>query len=1620
MREALQGQRASEAAMMMTAETFNDKASELLVSQMTDGVGQARDCVTAKPYTGDQITKYAEGCIRLDPQRMVTWANTITPTAPWAVAPAPAQVGFTARSFGDVTNSPFFNIEVANLVDSEVSAGYEKKIRFSQLTVTVFTQLKASAGVAAETLVVGRGRITVGPHHRERRLESKFPVRSTTPMNSSSTTHAVRRFGLLGAIGAVSLTVLGISSDASAQIAGTTTRPLPNVLLLVDSSGSMERMADNSLPSDNRGSPTPPSICSPGVASTPNRWGMLLQALTGNLQPFYSCDAIDRTTSSFKNEFRIGPTPPVAANLPYDADYFLPYHRPLTGDTAANACAFAPFTLPGAAPGQGIGPGGGGVNTGSYTDSSSFPPEAFQPFKETYIRSQCASGFGSPLSTSLASNLCTFEQANDGQLDAARDYIRFGLMMFDNDPSAAIGVTTNPTPNGGAALTSNPFAGQWSYVKSPSNPGLLGVGRPVGCATTSPFEVGARHWAAPPWEGRMVRFPDPDGSLYDIARTNDEIQKVLLGTRPYGATPIDGMMEDARDYFWYNDYGPLGTQAGYRDAYVNASCREQYIVLLTDGAPNLDMRPSCEPGLPAGQCPYPNKAAQVADQLSNAVSASQRVKTYVIGFSVNGAGSATFTNDGFPPAFNALTVPPSNNCKAWFNSVTSGGTNLPAMHSVCDPMSGVAPPKGSTADACCSLSEIAYYGSGPAHDTPPFFAENQADLVLSFGRVLGGISKTATTRTLPGYSPAVSISGQGVTGDFVASFIPNAQKVWSGEIDRTRSVCVGAVPTPSAQSVAAGDSFSANTAAQAAAGKRLFISVKGQTGTAALPLTGTVVDSARTIRPWAAGLDGIVAGNSGGAQVAGIDLGLASTSDWAAALSIDDNTCKRSRDITGATIPKLDASQCTNVIWGFTAAHAASQGPLTFNGYDFNVRCRGTASATAGFCSVSGGGCTLNGTACPTAGEVCVPECSALGAIYRSSPTLNGPPNDALRDDAYRSFSDLHKFRRPAMFVATTDGILHAFKALSTSGSPTFDNVAAEHELWAFIPPAVLPKLASNYPTGQQLLLDGTPALKDIVWDRTLRTEAPLYHTTLVSGMGAGGGGYYALNVSDSDCQGFGSTGIGVAPNGCLPAGSISTPASLTNLASSATKGPQFLWQLTDVESNGATDPAKKLRSSRDGKDFVALFGKESGNAAIGTLLMNPDGVGVRQIGVAILPGGIDGPPIKGGSCPRAINGGAQIAFPALTNDASDSTTPLAPRANVRQWAAGSCLTAPVPGRNVTIVRADTGEIIRVFGRPNQDIPQKLNGVRTDAPFDSPIIGTPAIFPSGIGLATQKIFVGDADGTLWRIDVSDPTPANWKVTLFQDLVSANLAGGPSFNESQPISIPPVLTQDAFGSIVITAATGDQENVVASPSERNYVMSIQEQKAASASVPGRALVKWYQTLTNAQRVTGPMTVFDRTLYFATFQPVVPTAGACTNGGTALLWGMDYLNPNSTPGTGGLPRWCPINRVDPVSGACLDPLVQNENPAVFYPSLLGAIIPGVTIRATQSCASYTGSPTDPVISGATGTTFSLFFGATAAGTGGAATGTPQAARPTSPLVRPLPRTPANIDSWALVVD
>lgn len=1389
------------------------------------------------------------------------------------------------------------------------------------------------------------------------------------------------------------------SHDANAQSAGTTNAPLPNVMLLIDTSGSMERMPDNSLPSEDRVPGSSPAAkitaapfnhCTPGQESNPNRWGMLVQALTGNMQPFFSCAEMSRAPSTaFANEFKINDVPP------YDLNYVLPYHRPLTG-SGVQACAFAPWDLPGAPMGSGVGPQKRGL-TGS--DARDFPPTAFTSVNWAYLENQYK--FNNPLS----GNLCAFEQANDGQLDATRDYVRFSLMTFDTDTDAGQGVNTS-TPPSGNVNTASPFLGLWTYRAA--NPPVPGIGLPAGCTTPAlPFDVGARHWAAPPWEGRHVPFPDPQGNLYDVQRTNEEIQKVIISTRPFGATPIDGLVEDARDYLWRSAYGPNGTQAAFEDPYVKNGCRDSYIILLTDGAPNLNLRPSCGAGAGSGGgvCPYPNEAWETVQQLYNGAG-GPKVTTFVIGFSVNGSGA--FPGDGFPGTYSAA---PQNNCKSWYaGAAPDGGGGTPqGMELACAAAkaAGKAPP-GSTADACCQLNKIAFYGSGAGPGAVgAFFAETQADLVLSFGRILAKVSKAATSRTPPAYSPVVSIAGQGVSAKYVTSFIPNARKPWSGEIDRTRASCSTTPPGSDLPQNAdtSGDSYAQNTAAQAAAGTRFFISVKGDT------TSGTAIDSGRTMRPYTGATsytDGIP--NYGGAEVGALDMGIATTvGGWTEAMDIDANTCKRSRAISPSNpqqtvnVPRLSANDCRDVIWNFTTASkqsALKTGPE--GSYEFNVRCRGTSGLSTGTCSVTATqSCTVGvANSCPT-GEVCVPECAALGAVYHSTPAVVGPPSSFLREDAFRQFAEGRALRRPTMYVATTDGVLHGFKALETQGGAQGGNGKSENwEMWAFVPPAVLPKLATNYPSGQQILLDGSPVVKDVVWDRSSIGNADQWHTTLVAGMGSGASGYYALNVSDSDCGGSCNT-----PGAWQAAGSLSD-ASIGGL-NVAKRGPHFLWQLTDIPKQG-TDNGIVVRSAKGTppQEMVALFGRQSGTPAITTVQANPDGTVPRQIGVAILPGGIDGPPVKNQFCPRGIASG----YSATDFDRSDPARP--PRTQVRRWANGCSGSAGrVAGRSVTIVRLDTGEIIRHFGRLSvtPEVPAAIVNVTNDTPFDSPIVGTPAVYPAAVGQNAQRVFVGDADGTIWSIDLSSTDPSKWKATIFQDLFS-----GQGWQDSQPVSVPLVVSQDAGGAIVVNAATGDQENITAS-AITNYVYSIRENPSFTLAVPSRSEVRWYRALPNGERVTGPMLVFDRILYFATHLPDAVNA-VCGAQAKSRLWGLDYLTPDTGGiSSGGLPRWCPRVSVDPVSGLCgtggytaFEDIAEAAN----------SIIPGVTLRPSLVCTQFGSVPEDPTggITGITPQRYELFFSFSKPQVGG--TNTPQAQR--LGVTVPVPRISAMIDAWSLVFD
>ncbi|MGH7270438.1 MAG: hypothetical protein ACREJ3_08405, partial [Polyangiaceae bacterium] len=448
--------------------------------------------------------------------------------------------------------------------------------------------------------------------------------------------------------------------------------------------------------------------------------------------------------------------------------------------------------------------------------------------------------------------------------------------------------------------------------------------------------------------------------------------------------------------------------------------------------------------------------------------------------------------------------------------------------------------------------------------------------------------------------------------------------------------------------------------------------------------------------------------------------------------------------------------------------------------------------------------------------------------------------------------------RENVVYAATNDGLLHAFWGDETK--------LENNERWALLPPAVMPNLASSYPSSHEFLLDGPPIVKDVVWDR-INTMTPPWHTMLVAGFGSANTipGYYAVDVSVPAAGGLNPMSGTVPPDSTYP------PA-----------GPVLRWQLTTVPSTN-----------------YPIFAKHSATPAIATLYVNPDGNGARDIGVAILPGGQDGPPTtssaSGAQCQRYSN--------FLTGKYTDSAPVggvFPARTGVRCWGPNQTTVDQVNGRAITIVRIDTGEILRVFTREPElksEFPGDTvlaAGRVTDVPFDSPMTGTPIVYPYRVGTDTTKIFVGDADGTIWRLDVSDSDPSKWTGGLYLDAYNTQVdTNATAWADGEPFQVDPALSLDSAGELVLDAATTSTDSY--DTNGIYFVYSLTEK--VQGTTPGlHAWVNWYigSPLTKTgtalmglgERVSGPMTVFNSTLYFATYaaaSPPAPPASSC-NGGT----------------------------------------------------------------------------------------------------------------------------------------
>jgi type IV pilus assembly protein PilY1 len=169
---------------------------------------------------------------------------------------------------------------------------------------------------------------------------------------------------------------------------------------------------------------------------------------------------------------------------------------------------------------------------------------------------------------------------------------------------------------------------------------------------------------------------------------------------------------------------------------------------------------------------------------------------------------------------------------------------------------------------------------------------------------------------------------------------------------------------------------------------------------------------------------------------------------------------------------------------------------------------------------------------------------SILGAIIHSQPVYVGYPtgnyfafpsgtaeataaaaSTGSDDKSYDSFVTRHANRAPTVYVGANDGMLHAFNAPVPQCTGTFDangnctNYAFPsgsnpgQEDWAFIPRAVYANLGNLTGANFQFrpTVDATPVTRDVFFSESGHGE---WHTLLAGGVGLGGRGVYALDIT--------------------------------------------------------------------------------------------------------------------------------------------------------------------------------------------------------------------------------------------------------------------------------------------------------------------------------------------------------------------------------------------------------------------------------------------------------------------------------------------------------------------------
>jgi type IV pilus assembly protein PilY1 len=668
-------------------------------------------------------------------------------------------------------------------------------------------------------------------------------------------------------------------------------------------------------------------------------------------------------------------------------------------------------------------------------------------------------------------------QATDGILDSFGTRVKFGLMTFDGVGTTLGGDTLVPYhtwfDDAGFLASANGAAGMYSY-------GDVGRLAFPGCITDYGINAGARGEGN--FDGALISIPASD-AVDDVLAANGRIQDSLTRVRPFGGTPIAGMLDDLRYYLENNRNINSAGDLLYE-------CRQRKAILITDGAPDAmfrDTRFNC--GI---EETYGRQASCTAPN--------------------------THPNAAFPsPGCSCPYQQPSAIAHQLTGGVVTSETQTSAhllqslivvAYNVHDPV------------ALDGLETIAASGATvgdqPDARRPHLIqADGAGELRQKLDLLLNASQPGVTSRSTPISITVADTSAVGNTKrfDITAGFQVgrNTSEAWQGLLYRGRSVCQGTTVSDEPFSTTEGDVFHEVLTQQASAGNRKLITVTPSTYG---PVDGTLINSSYlpNFTPIAV-----------------------KTSDLP-----DQTPLPTNWDPTNVRLPlsgdfstgELSVSEVVSTVISSQGARTTALNAMDVNSPNFidanvlNPQYFGDATHD----NIPGRTDDRTAVVNFTLGRG---RPNALADIYHSQPIGMLPINQANAsrfatiDARYTSWlralistgpgAHYEVDGRPGVvFVGTNDGVLHAFN-LDTwrYRGATY---GGGQELWGFVPPAIFGKMASMGDS-HQIGFDGSPEVKDVVLQRVGAGE-PIYRSILVSAI-RGAHAFVALDVTFPEAPSF-------------------------------------------------------------------------------------------------------------------------------------------------------------------------------------------------------------------------------------------------------------------------------------------------------------------------------------------------------------------------------------------------------------------------------------------------------------------------------------------------------------------